>query len=465
MADRLALALHHHGVGIGDRVVWWGDTTLDAVPLFAALAQIGAVFAPVNARLAADEAAPVLELADPALVVTDDSRAADGDVTLNALLEAAGRERADREMAGQEMAGQEIAASLSVLPELAEIDELAAHVIFFTSGSTGRSKGVVLSHRANVLRTMPGNAATPGGPTVCMFPLFHMAAWSIALGCWQAADEVAFVEQADAPTLLATVEARRARRLYAIPAVWGRILAELSARPDAARLDSLREADTGTSATPPELVAAIREALPNTLTRIMYGSTEAGPAATLGPDDLERKPGSVGLPAAGVELDLADDGEVLVRSPFLMSGYFRDEQATSAALAGGWYHTGDLGVLDEEGYLSIVGRANDLIRTGGEAVAPPEVEAAIVTHPAVADAAVVGLADTEWGERVCAVVVLQPGSDIDLDGLRRHLRGRLAPFKHPRRLVITRELPRTAATGQLQRTLLAEQLSLGRLLE
>ncbi|HSS09543.1 MAG TPA: AMP-binding protein [Acidimicrobiales bacterium] len=441
VAARLAEVLHQRGVGPGDRVGWWGDTTIDAVPLFAALAQMGAVFAPINARLAAEEAAPVLELADPALVVTDKSRQADGDATLEELLEAA--------------------AGADPSPRSVSVDERDPHVIFFTSGSTGRSKGVVLSHRANVLRTMPGNAPTLAGPTVCMFPLFHMAAWSIALGCWQAGDEVAFVDQTDAATLLGTVEARRARRLYAIPAVWGRILAELSGDPSAYDLHTLQEADTGTSATPPELISALRDALPHTVTRVMYGSTEAGAAATLGSEDLERKPGSVGLPAAGVELELAESGEVLVRSPFLMSGYFRNEEATAIALADGWYHTGDLGVLDDEGYLSIVGRASDLIRTGGEAVAPPEVEAAVASHPAVAETAVVGLADPEWGERVCAVVVLRPGSELDLDDLRRYLSGRLASFKHPRKLVVTRELPRTAATGQIQRTLLVEQLSLG----
>src|SRR5207253_2862152 len=163
----------------------------------------------------------------------------------------------------------------------------------FTSGSTGRPKGVVLSHRANVLRSWAPNTSTPVGATVCMFPLFHMAAWTIALGCWQAREEVAFVVNPDADSLLGAVDRR-----------------------------------------------------------------------------------------AG--------------SPFLMDGYFEDEEATAAALVDGWYHTGDLGGFDEDGYLSIVGRRRDVIRTGGETVAPPEVEAALADHPAVADVAVVGLPDPAW---------------------------------------------------------------------
>jgi acyl-CoA synthetase (AMP-forming)/AMP-acid ligase II len=130
-------------------------------------------------------------------------------------------------------------------------------------------------------------------------------------------------------------------------------------------------------------------------------------------------------------------------------------------LRDGWYHTGDVGALDDEGYLSIVGRARDVIRTGGETVAPREVEAVLAEHPGVTDVAVVGLPDPEWGEVVCAVVVAAAGVDaaVDLDALRAYCDGRLARFKQPRRVAIADALPRTAATGQVQRTLLVERLS------
>jgi acyl-CoA synthetase (AMP-forming)/AMP-acid ligase II len=306
---------------------------------------------------------------------------------------------------------------------------------------------------------MAANTTTPLGATVCMFPLFHMASWTIALGAWQVAEEVVFVEQPDPATLLGAVEARRARRLYAIPAVWNRILSAELASFD---LTSLTEVDTGTSATPPELLAALRAAFPKTVTRVLYGSTEAGAGTVLGVEDIERKPGSVGRPAPGVEVRLTGEGEVAVRSAFLMDGYFRDEESTSAALVDGWYHTGDLGVMDAEGYLSIVGRRRDVIRTGGETVAPTEVEAVVGAHPAVADVAVVGLPDPSWGEIVCAAVVLRPGASLGLDDLQRHCEGRLARFKVPRRLVAVEALPRTAATGQIQRSMLIERLGMAR---
>ena len=195
---------------------------------------------------------------------------------------------------------------------------------------------------------------------------------------------------------------------------------------------------------------------------MFYGSTEAGPGVQLGDDDLFRKPGSVGVAQPGVEVRLAENGEVAMRSPFLMDGYFDDPAATAEALRDGWYYTGDLGAFDDEDYLSIVGRARDVIRTGGETVAPPEVEAVLGAHPAVGEVAVVGVPDAQWGEVVTAVVVVRAGAEVpDLDALRAFCTGKLAPFKHPRRLAVVDSLPRTAATGQVQRTLIVERLQTG----
>jgi Acyl-CoA synthetases (AMP-forming)/AMP-acid ligases II len=291
-----------------------------------------------------------------------------------------------------------------------------------------------------------------------MFPLFHMAGWSIALGAWQGRRAVHF-SPADPAALLEAVQRHRAGRLYAIPAVWARILDHGVDRYD---VSTLREADTGTSATPPELIAAIRDALPHTVTRIFYGSTEAGPTTILANDHLAAKPGGVGRPQPGCEVRLSESGEVCVRSAFLMDGYFDDPQATAEALPDGWYHTGDLGAFDADGYLSIVGRARDVIRSGGETIAPVDVERVLGSHPAFADVAVVGVPDPAWGEVVTACVVVKAGVDApDLESLRAWCADRLASFKHPRRLVVLDALPRTPATGQVQRTLIVERLIAG----
>jgi acyl-CoA synthetase (AMP-forming)/AMP-acid ligase II len=144
-----------------------------------------------------------------------------------------------------------------------------------------------------------------------------------------------------------------------------------------------------------------------------------------------------------------------------MDGYFDNPEATAAALRDGWYYTGDLGAIDDDGYLSIVGRARDVIRTGGESVSPAEVERVIATHESVAEVAVVGIPDPTWGEVVCAVVVPESTArdPLVLDDLRAHAAAQLASFKQPRRLEIVDELPRTPATGQVQRPLLVERIS------
>ncbi len=144
-----------------------------------------------------------------------------------------------------------------------------------------------------------------------------------------------------------------------------------------------------------------------------------------------------------------------------MNGYFRDAEATAAAMAGGWFHTGDLAERDDEGYYRIVGRAKEVIRTGGETVAPVEVDAVLMQLPGVVDAAVAGVPDDDWGEVVTAFVVARPDVRLGLEDLRSHCEGRLASFKHPRRLVMVDELPRTGATRQVQRRILVEWATVG----
>ncbi len=397
-ANRVANGLRAANVRRGDRVLWWSDTSLEAVPVFGALAKLGAVFGPLNAHASVGELLPVAQYARPRLLLAGASHVE----AASELARAAGIEFVREVPLG-------VAREPAPPPGL---DECDPHVIFFTSGSTGRPKGVVLSHRTNWLRTFVGATNTAGGAgTVCMFPLFHMAGWTIAMGAWQGRRAVHFVRVPAAAALLQTVERHRAARLYCIPAVWARILEHGVDRYD---LSSLIEADTGTSATPPELLRAIKDALPHTVTRVFYGSTEAGPGMQLGDADLRRKPGSVGVAQPGVEVRLDTSGEVCMRSPFLMDGYFDDPDATAAVLRDGWYHTGDLGALDDEGYLSIVGRARDVIRTGGETVAPVEVEQLLAAHPAIAEVAVVGVPDAAVGR----------GRDRGRRGARRCRRAR-----------------------------------------
>ena len=455
--NRLAWGLRELGIGHGDRVVSWADTCLDVLPLFVALAKLGAVFAPLNARLGADEAADVAALARGSLLVVDATREQAGE----RVAKAANISRVAF-YPGSSSGPVLDPARFSNTADCAEpaLQEADPHVIFFTSGSTGRPKGVVLSHRANYLRSFQGVFRDEPEKTVCMFPLFHMAAFTLALAAWQTRGEIAFVQSATALEILAAAERRRSNRLYCIPLVWNRILEVDTSRWD---LSSLKQLDTGTSATPIELIRALKERFPGTVTRIYYGSTEVGSATTLADADVLRKPGSVGAASPGVDVELSDEGEIRCRSAFMMDGYFDDEIATADAIRDGWFHTGDLGVFDDEGYLSIIGRKKELIRTGGESVAPVEVETALADAPGVAELAVVGIPDLDWGEVVCAVVVPKSGARPTLAELQAHAEARIASFKKPRRLIVASELPRTAATGQVQRALLVEQIATGTL--
>ncbi|HEV7762203.1 MAG TPA: fatty acid--CoA ligase family protein [Acidimicrobiales bacterium] len=475
------------GVGRGDRVVVWGGTTLDQLPVFVALAELGVAFAPVSGLLSLDEAAALAAPLRPALLLVDEVRSAAGGADLAARLgvpvaditgcaghhpappgslAAEVEAMADRQGAPlPRPAGPAEVEAMAhrdgvPLPQPAESD---AHAVFFTSGSTGRSKGVVLSNRVSWLRSHPGALLEARGTFVCPYPMFHMAVWTQALQQWHARRTIVFTT-GDAAEICAAVTDHRAERINAIPGVWRRILAHAASPAGAAHdLSSLRFADTGTSATPPDLLASLRELLPGAAIRVFYGSTETGAATMLEDADLERKPGCAGAVAPFTEIRLAGDGELQVRGPQVFDGYLDDPKATAAAFtADGWYRTGDLAELDDEGFVTIVGRTGDLIRTGGEAVAPGEVEAVLADHAAVADVAVVGLPDEAWGQLVCAVVVPVAGAEVpSVDELATHCGSRLARYKRPRRVVAAAELPRTPSTGQVQRRLLADRIGRG----
>jgi fatty-acyl-CoA synthase len=292
----------------------------------------------------------------------------------------------------------------------------------------------------------------PRGATICMFPQFHMAGWASTLEAWLSGENVVYVDGGDTLGILDAVARYRGYRLYCIPAVWRRIL-DMDLSPW--DLSSLGQTDTGTSATTAPLLNDIRQAFPWTTTTITYGSTEAGLVTRMGPRDVLRKPSSVGPPAPTVQVRI-DDGELVVRSGHLMSGYFRNPDATESALRDGWFYTGELAERDDEGFLRIVGRTREIIRTGGEWVAPAEVDAVLSTHPALAEVAVSGVPDDHWGEVVTAFVVLRPGAIVELADLRRHCEDQLSSYKHPRAMVVVDSIPRTRTTGQVQRRALVD---------
>jgi len=250
--------------------------------------------------------------------------------------------------------------------------------------------------------------------------------------------------------------------MYCIPAVWERVLEAVapgSGLPGSGPLASVLHADTGTSAASIDLLSRLKEAMPQATRSVLYGSSEGGHHTTLFERHISDHPGSVGRVAPPGIIAVSDEGEILYQSPTVMSGYYKLPDQTAAALRDGWYHTGDVGVMDDDGFLYITGRLREVIRTGGESVAPTEVEAALAGVDGVLDVAVIGIPDPSWGEVIAAAVVVAPGAKTpDVAGLRAQLDKTLASFKHPRLVVQVASIPRTTATGQIQRTLLREEV-------
>ncbi len=459
--DQVAQRIADSGTRLGDRIVVWGGSPFELGPLQLGIARAGAVFAPLNARFGPREAAEVAEVASPRLVLLDDAHKEVCGELLDALGETAWMTLADVGIPGL---GGSVGAGARVSggpPSVEGLEGSSDHTVFFTSGSTGKPKAVVVSHRATVMRCHPGAQVEPRGTLVCPFPLFHMAAWTLAFQQWFARDGIIFTQGATGEEICRAIDESRAERTYLIPAMWRRVLDHLDS-PEGRGYDlsSLRFADTGTSATPPSLLAEIGRRFPGATRRVFYGSTEAANVTSLDEHDMSRKAGSCGVPSPLVEARVSSEGELQVRSPLMFDRYLDDEEATAAAFDGDrWYKTGDRAEIDPEGFVFITGRMGHLIRTGGEGVDPQEVEAVLATHPSIEDVAVVGIQDPDWGEVVCAVVVPTEGAELPSVGeLRAHCQGVLADFKHPRRVEETESIPRTEATMQVQRSLLVEQL-------
>jgi malonyl-CoA/methylmalonyl-CoA synthetase len=318
-------------------------------------------------------------------------------------------------------------------------------LIVSTSGTTGTPRGAVATH-ANLLAATEALRLAwriePADRLVLALPLFHVHGLVAGLlGLLGAGGSVVLQPRFDAGAALDAIGRHRATLLYGVPTMWAR----LAAHPAAGDLAALRLAVSGSAPLPPELFAAVAD---RSGQRVLerYGMTETQLTVS-NPYDGERRPGTVGLPLPGVGLRLDDAGQVLVRGPSVTPGYWGDPGPVVDA--DGWLATGDLGRLDEAGYLVIEGRARDLIITGGHNVHPREVEEVLLAHPNVAEVAVVGTPSEDWGEVVTAVVV-PDGRPPTTAELAAFAADRLAPHKRPRRLRVVAALPRNAM-GKLLR--------------
>ncbi|MDE2395243.1 MAG: long-chain-fatty-acid--CoA ligase [Burkholderiales bacterium] len=469
LSDRVAAGLAARGLVKGDRFAILARNSHAFAALRFALARLGAVLVPINFMLKADEAAYILRHAGARWLATDSgladlARAAAAQDTRVEQLVWLPSEDPSEPVPGL-LRFDEIAASSAALPELDLAGSDLAQIVY-TSGTESLPKGAMLSHEAVMWQYVSClvDAGIEGGDFMLhALPLYHCAQLDVFFGpsIYAGASNVITAKPV-AEHLLALIERHRISSFFAPPTVWIALLR--SPRFSTTDLTSLKKGYYGASIMPVEVLRELAARLPEVRLWNLYGQTEIAPLATmLGPEDQLRKPGSCGRAVLNVETRVVDDrmqdvapgavGEIVHRSPQLMSGYFHDDERTAAAFEGGWFHSGDLATIDAEGYISVVDRKKDMIKSGGENVASREVEETIYRLPQVSEVAVIGIAHPRWVEAVTAVVVVKAGASLSEAEVLAHCSAQMAAFKTPKRVVFVDSLPKNPSGKLLKREL------------
>ena len=478
--NRLANGLAALGVGPGDRVAVAQVNTDAVVEIYFAASRADAVFVPLNFRARADEMAFMIQDSAPKILLAG-SRYMDMIDSVSDGLDSVERYIAldDDPREGWTAYSDLIANSPDedMWPQSDE-DDLA--VILFTSGTTSFPKGVMLSH--NSFSSYVLSQITPADPdsaerNILTVPLYHIAGMQAMISAVYGGRTLIIQRQFDADQWMTLVETERVDRAMMVPTMLKMLMDHETFRDR--DMSSLRVITYGAAPMPLEVIRRAIVEFPNAQFINAFGQTETAATITmLPPDDhilsgddseVERKLKrltSIGKPIDDVEVRIVDEdgedvaigevGEIAARGQRLMKGYWNQDSATAETIKSGWLHTGDLGYWDEDGYIFLAGRARDFIKRGGEMISPEEVEQVLHAHPDIEEAAIIGVPDIDWGERVRAVVVAKSGRAVDADGLIEHCRQRLASFKKPESVVVVAELPRNPMGKVLKRQLKEE---------
>ncbi len=471
ICDRLATGLAHRGVTKGSRVAVLARNSHGFAALRFALARLGAVLVPINFMLKPEEVAYILRHAGAEMLATDSglatlARAAtklDTKVTSFVWLPSEDPSTPEPDM----IAFDDLIAAPPTPPTVA----LHGHdllQIVYTSGTESMPKGAMLTHDAVIWQYVSciADAAISGDDLmVHALPLYHCAQLDVFFGPGIYTGAINIITAKPTPdNLLPLIQRFGVTSFFAPPTVWISLLR--SPLFETSDLSSLVKGYYGASIMPVEVLREMARRLPNVRLWNLYGQTEIAPLATmLGPDEQLTKPGSCGRAVLNVETRVVDDrmqdvapgevGEIVHRSPHLMLGYFHDDERTKAAFEGGWFHSGDLATIDAEGYITVVDRKKDMIKTGGENVASREVEEMIYRLDGVSEVAVVGVPHPRWVEAVVAVVVPKPGHALTPEAVMAHCATHLASFKAPKTVVFADTLPKNPSGKLLKRELRA----------
>jgi fatty-acyl-CoA synthase len=487
-ADQLAAGLRRLGVEPGDRVATFGWNTQEHQEAYFAIPGMGAVMHTINIRLSAEQIRYVIGHAEDSVILADASLAP----VLAPVLAAGGDELktlrhlivygdGDRSGLPGHIDYEELLAAERPGYPWPQIEETAAAAMCYTSGTTGLPKGVVYSHRSTFLHSLGVCSGEALGLSqydrlLPVVPMFHGNAWGMPYAAWLVGADLLLPNRfTQAAPLAQFIAAERATVAAAVPTVWYDILGLDPATVD---LTSLRTILCGGAAVPHSLIEAYQQRLG---VRIVqgWGLTETSPVASLsfppkhGPAERAMDyRATAGRPLGGVEARIVDDegkvlprdghatGEIEVRGPWVTAAYYKDPAPEK--FRDGWLRTGDVGRIDARGYITISDRVKDVVKSGGEWISTLELEAAILTHPAVREVAVVATPDERWGERPLACVTLVPGQSASPEELRAHLAGRVVKWWMPDQWAFVDEVPRTSV-GKHDKKLLRERYAEGSL--
>ncbi|MFE3458448.1 long-chain fatty acid--CoA ligase [Nocardiopsis aegyptia] len=448
LAGRVAAYLADRGVGAGDRVGVMLPNLLEFPALYYGVVRAGAIVVPMN---------PLLKRREISHYLRDS-----GAELLFAFGPAVDEASAGAEGTGTSVVAVEAGSLTGLLaghPDPAPCADRGdgdTAVILYTSGTTGVPKGAELTHT-----NLVGNAE------ICVEELFHLGPEDTVLGClplFHAFGQVCgmhtavavgarltLVARFDPEEALRTIADRGATVFQGVPTMYAALLAAWERSPGAYDASTLRLCASGGASLPVEVLHGFEKAFGCPVLE-GFGMSETSPVATFNHPDRPRKAGSIGTPISGVEVRLIDErdgvGELCVRGHNIMKGYWGRPEATAETVQDGWLRTGDLGRVDEDGYLYIVDRKKDLVIRGGYNVYPREVEEVLYEHPDVAEAAVIGVPHPSLGEEIAAAVALRPGSGTTADELREFVRERVAAYKYPRLVQLVDSLPK-GATGKI----------------
>ena len=480
---QLARALQRHGIHKGDRVAVLSPNTAAMLQLFYACFQIGAVVVPLNTRLVPQDYSYIVNHAEAILFFVDSELEHLIEPIRNELTLISTFVRMPAPGFAEDKEGwiayHSLLSEESSEPLVLPIEETDMATILYTSGTTGKPKGVIHTHRTlyfNMMNTLNHLGASDRDVLLHTLPMFHVNGWGTPFSYTAVGAKHVMLRKIDPVIIHRLIKQEGVTVACMAPTVLNMIINEAKFEEDKVK-QSVQVVIAG-SAPPPAFVRTVEQKLGWRFLQV-YGMTECAPLITVSPikhhlegeseATLFRLKAKAGIPMLNVELKVVDIdgneipsdgkaiGEVIARGNMVMEGYWKQPEETAKAIVNGWYYTGDMATLDDEGYIDIVDRKKDIIISGGENISSIEVEGMLYEHPAVLEAAIIGIANEKWGEVPHAIVVLRPGMEADEEQLIQFCRKRMAHFKCPKGVSFVSELPKTAS-GKIQKVILRKEL-------